>query len=102
MGIDEAGKHDFAGAVDLGDLLAMFFDPGIAESVFGGTDGDDLAAEAENGSVFNDAEFLQCGAAARALTLGGRAQGEKLGDVQQEQGIRSSPNRFAVGSQIQV
>ena len=83
MGIDEAGKDDSAGAIDFGDLLTMLLDPGIAESIFGRADGDDFAADAEDGGVFENAEFFEIGTAARALVSGMRTQGEKLEDVQQ-------------------
>jgi hypothetical protein len=66
VGVDKSGDDDFAGAVDLGDLLAMLHDPGIAEGVFGGSDGDDLAAEAENGGIFADPEFFELRTAAWA------------------------------------
>ena len=69
MGIDEAGEHDTAGAVDFGYFLAILLEPGIAEGIFGLADGDDLAAETKDGGVFDDAEIGESGAAAGASSF---------------------------------
>jgi len=66
MGIDKARENYFAGAVDLGDLLAVLSDPGIAQGVFCCADRDDLAAETEDGGVGEDREIFEGGAAAGA------------------------------------
>jgi hypothetical protein len=55
MRINESRDDNVTGAIDLGDLLAMLFDPGIAESGFGRADGDDLASDREDGCVFENA-----------------------------------------------
>ena len=59
MGIDEAGEDDFAGAIDFSDAPAVLFQPGIAESVFGGADGHNSATEAQNRAPFDDGEFFE-------------------------------------------
>ncbi len=59
MGIDEAGQNDFARAIDLGDFLTILFQPGIAQSVFRCSNGNNFATEAEDGAVFNDAELFE-------------------------------------------
>ena len=69
MGIHEAGQDDFTGAVDLSDFLAVLLQPGIAQGVFGGADGNDLSAEAEDRAVFDDAEFVEVGTTAGAGLL---------------------------------
>jgi hypothetical protein len=53
MRIDEAGKDDLAGTVDFDYFLTILLEPGIAESVFGLANGDDLAAQREDGSIFD-------------------------------------------------
>jgi hypothetical protein len=74
MGIHKSGSNYFAGAVDLDELLAMFLDPGIAEGVLGWADGDDLASQAEDGNVLEDAEVLKPVSAVWALLVGGKRQ----------------------------
>ena len=69
--IDEAGKDYFARAIDLGDFLAILLEPGIAQGVFGRADGNDLPAEAQDRAIFDDAEFFEVGAAARARIADG-------------------------------
>jgi hypothetical protein len=46
VGIDEPWQDNFAGAVDFANFLSMTLDPGIAQRVFGSTDGNNLAPEA--------------------------------------------------------
>jgi len=72
--IDEAGKDDAVAAIDLGDALAVLLDPRVAQRVFRLADGDDLAAEAEDGGVFNNAKPGKGSAAPRAgdFQAGGR------------------------------
>ena len=70
VGIDEAGQHDLAFAVDLDDCLAILLQPGIAEGVFAFADGDNLSAEAEHGAVFDDAKFFEFWPAPRAGVAG--------------------------------
>jgi len=79
VGIDEAGKDDFPGAIDLVELLAVLLDPGIAQSFFGGTDRDDLARDREDSGVFEDAEVFEVGATARTRLR--RPQRQELPDT---------------------
>ena len=67
MGIDKARQHHAPATVDFDDLLAILLQPGIAQSVFRGADRNDLASQAEHGSVFDDAEFGKGSAASRAV-----------------------------------
>ena len=57
MRIDKSGQHNFSRAVDLRDLLPIFLQPGIAQRIFGFSDGNNLAADAKHGAIFDDAEF---------------------------------------------
>ena len=59
-------------------LLPILFQPGIAQRILSGADGNDLSAEAQDGSVFDDAKFFQVGAAARARFPACGLQSEKL------------------------
>ena len=68
--IDEAREDDFARAVDLENFLAIFLQPGITQSVFGRADGNNLTAEAQDSAIFDDAELLEVGTAARAGLTG--------------------------------
>src|ERR1019366_5208168 len=70
MGIDKAGQDHAALTVDFDGLLTILLEPRIAKSVFGDADRDDLAAKAEHGSVFDDAEFGKGSAASRAVYRG--------------------------------
>lgn len=85
MRIDESGEDNFARAVDLKNSLAVLLQPGIAQGIFSCADRNDLAAEAEDGAVFDDAEFFKAGTAAWAGCAGGRLKGKKLADVRQKQ-----------------
>ena len=49
--IDKTRQDDATAAVDLDDFLAILLQPRIAQRVFGAADGNNLAADAENGSV---------------------------------------------------
>ena len=51
MRIDKSGQYDFAGTVDLGDLLAILPQPGIAQGILRGADRNDLAAETEDRAI---------------------------------------------------
>ena len=53
VGVDETGKNDFAGAVDLADLSTVLPDPGVAERVLGLAHGRNPAADAENRAAFD-------------------------------------------------
>ena len=64
MRIDKTRQDDFARAVDLDKFLTVPLQPGIAQRVFGLSDGNDLPAEAENGAILDDAEFFEVGTAA--------------------------------------
>jgi len=64
--IHEARKDDFACAVEFDELLAMLFDEGIAERVFGRADGNDFAAKAEDGGIGENAKIAESGTAVRA------------------------------------
>ena len=85
MRVHEPGQDNLAGTIDLDNFLSVLFDPGIAQSVSGFAGGDNLASDAEDGAVFDDAEFSEAGCAPRAGPAGGRAQGKKLADVDQQQ-----------------
>jgi hypothetical protein len=43
--IDESGNDDLLFAIDLDDFLAVLFEPGIAEGIFGRADGDYFAGD---------------------------------------------------------
>jgi hypothetical protein len=92
MRIDKAGEDDFAGAVDLGNTLSIFLNPGIALRVFCGAHRNYLAAMAEHGSVWNDAEFLKIPSATWDSL---RSQREELANVQQQQRIVSGPAQWS-------
>jgi hypothetical protein len=62
--IDESGKHNLAFAIDFNDGRAILLQPRIAERIFAGTDGNNLSSQAEHGSVFNHAHFIQVDATA--------------------------------------
>ena len=81
VGIDEPWKDNFAGAIDFANVFSVLPDPGIAQSVFGFSDGNNLAPDAQHRCVFDDAEFAQLWTAPRAGIGGGRAQREELADV---------------------
>ena len=83
MGIDKTWKDDFAGAVNLANLPAVLLYPGVAQGVLGLADRDDLAADRENGAVFDQAEIAEVASAARALCRG--TQSQKLANVDQKQ-----------------
>ena len=78
------GSTTLPGAIDLDDLLPILFHPRIARSVFGRADGHDLAAEREDSSIFDNAEFLKLSASTRARIGSGELQSQKLADVGQE------------------
>ena len=59
-------NYDLPGGIDLIDLLAMLLNPGIAERLFGGANGDNLSADGENCGVFDDTEFIELRPATRA------------------------------------
>lgn len=84
VGIDEAGERDLAFAVDLDDLLSVLLKPGIAKGILALAHRDNLSPEAEDGGVFDDAQFLEFGAAARAGGTGSRPQREQLADVDEK------------------
>jgi len=58
--------------------------PGIAQGLAGLADCDDFAGLAEDGGVFDDAKFAKIGSPPRSRF--GGTQGEKLRDVDEEQG----------------
>ena len=51
-------------------FLRFFLQPGIAQRVFGFADRNNLPAEAEHGTVFDDAEFFEIGTTARTAAAG--------------------------------
>src|SRR6266567_4632725 len=69
--IDETGEHDLASAIDLDDFAAMFFEPRIAQCFLSCADRNDLATEAQESAVFDDAEFLEVRGTAWARTARG-------------------------------
>ena len=64
--VDESGNDYFCPTIDLRNFLAILVEPWIAEGVFGYSDSDDLAADAQNGSVVDDAELFEIGRSSRA------------------------------------
>src|SRR5450631_1983464 len=89
VGIDEARQDDFAGAVNFYDVLAVLRQPGIAQSVFAPSGGNNFAPDAQHSAIFNDAERLQFRAA--SWTRGGGTQGKKLTDIDQQHGLLVAP-----------
>ena len=79
MRVHESGQDYLSGAVNFHKLGAIFLEPGIAQSIFGLANGDNLAAEAEHRSVFEDGELFKIWSSARAR--GSRAQRQELADV---------------------
>ena len=73
VGIDKTRKHDLTFAIDLDHLPAIFSQPRIAKGVFGCAHRDNFAAQAKDSGVFDDAEFLESGPAARAGLAASRA-----------------------------
>jgi hypothetical protein len=67
VGIDESRQNDFSRTIDLGDSilisLPIVLQPGIAQSILGAADGDDLAAYAEHRAVVDDPKVTQSGSA---------------------------------------
>jgi hypothetical protein len=57
MRIHESGKDDFTRAIDLVHSLAMFPQPGIAQSVSYSAHRDNFPAQAQNRPIFDDAQF---------------------------------------------
>src|SRR3954463_4374408 len=82
MRIHKAGQHDFACAVNLGNLFAILLEPRIAKCVFRRSNRNNLSADAENGAFRDDTELFEI----RPATWRGRfpSQGKKLSDVGQE------------------
>ena len=85
MRIHEPGKDDFTRAIDLVHSLAMFLQPGIAQSISYGSHRDNFPAQAQNRPIFDDAQFLQLRSAMWASIPRCRSESEKLADVSQEQ-----------------
>ena len=71
----------FAGAVDLDDRPAILLQPRIAQRVPGCADRNYLAAEAQDGAIFDDIQFLQIRTATRIPADRRTAKREKLADV---------------------
>jgi hypothetical protein len=61
--IDEAGKNDFARAVDLDNFFSVLLEPGIAKGIFGRANRDNLSSDAKHRAVFDDAQFWEVGSA---------------------------------------
>jgi hypothetical protein len=90
VGVYESGDDDLACAINFYDLPAVFLHPGIAESLFRPADRDDLAADAEDSSVFEDVKFRE-GVATTGVRRGaGRPKRYQLADVDEEEGQYSS------------
>ena len=87
MGIDEPGQDDFASAVDLDNSLTILFQPGIAESVFSGADGNDFSSEAKDRPVFDNSEFFEGGTAAWTGQASRRPESNKLANVGEYQSL---------------
>src|SRR5579862_1624990 len=83
--IHESRQHDLSRAIDLDNLPAVFFDPRIAQCVFGFAGGNNPSAHAQDRAVFDDAEFLQFRTAARTGISGGATQGQQFADVDQQE-----------------
>jgi hypothetical protein len=83
VGIDKPRQHDLTLTIDLKDSLAVVFQPRVAKSIFGFSDRNDFAAEAENSGIFNDVEFVKRCSATRARVL--RAQCQQLANVNEKQ-----------------
>ena len=81
--IHKAGRDNFPGAIDFGNLLTILFQPGVAEGVFGRAYRNNLAANTEHGAVCDDSEFPELLPATRARFVRNRVQREKLPDVDQ-------------------
>ena len=71
--------------------------PRIAERIFRCSDRNDLTAQAENRSTFDDGKFLQCRSAAWAGPRRNILQCEKLADVDQQQSGLSGGCSFGGG-----
>src|ERR1700747_3602927 len=80
-------SYDFAGAINLVDLLAMLPDPGIAKRVFGFANRYHPPANAEHRAMVDDPEFVEVRSAARPGFWRSSAKSEKLADVGEEERI---------------
>lgn len=63
--VDEAGDDNFAVAVYLCELFAMFLEPGIRQSTLRGACRNNLPTQTKNCSITNYAEFVERGTATR-------------------------------------
>ena len=79
--IHEAGQHDFARTVDLGDLLRFFLSQGSRSASLVVPTETIFPPRHMHGTVFDDAEFLEVGTATRTGLAGRRSKGDKLADV---------------------
>jgi hypothetical protein len=77
--IHKSWYHDFVCAIDFDKLFAILLHPGIAERIAGLADSNDLAACANDSSIFDGSEFAQVFAAPRARRT--QSQRHQLPDV---------------------
>ena len=85
MGVNEAGNNNFSGAINLENFLAILFYPGIAQSVFGFANRNNLSADGQDSAVFDYREFSKAPSAPRTGDAGGRMKRKKLANVDQQQ-----------------
>lgn len=88
VGIHKAGKDHFSCAVDFDNVLAILFQPGVAERGFGGADRNKFTAKAEDSAIFDDAEFFEAGPAARATLIRSMPKRQQLADIDEQQWLR--------------
>jgi hypothetical protein len=83
MRIHKAGQHDFACAVNLGNLFAILLKPRIAKCVFRRSDRNNLPAYTKNSPFVDNPELLQL----RSPSRPGRncPQCKELPDVDEQQ-----------------
>jgi hypothetical protein len=94
------GQNDLSRAIDLGNVLAILLQPGIAQRVFGRAHGNDLSAETQHRAVFDDAEFFEVGTAARSRPVGSTTQRDQLADVNEQQRVRCLYLVFRLGLHV--
>ena len=68
--VHESRQHNFLFTVDLSEFLAILLQPGIAQGIFRFADGSDSSSDAEDGGIFDNAEFFEFRATARAGLAG--------------------------------
>jgi len=82
MGVNEAWQYDVIGAVELCNLLSVFFKPGMAQNIFGPTNRNNFSAGTKHRTFSDNPEFFEFRPA--AWTSGGATEREELADVGQE------------------